>query len=78
MSPQPSTTTSINPILVGIPEAGRLLSLSRSRIFELISERKIKSVKDGRRRLIVVASLHDFAASLATQNVSANGGWTVV
>ena len=78
MHPQKPVATQIAPIFVGIPEAGRLLAVSRSRIFQLMNDNKIASVKDGRRRLIVVASLHEFAASLATNNVTTNGGWTVV
>ncbi len=71
--------TSPLPILTSVPGAARMVSLSRSRIYELINEGRIKSVKDGKRRLILVASLHEFVASLsATNNVATNGGWTVV
>lgn len=69
MHPLKATAVAPPPILTSIPGAARLVSLSRSRIYELISEGRIRSVKDGRRRLIVVASLHDFVASLIATNV---------
>lgn len=52
------------PLFVSAKEAARLLSLSRSRVYELMDEGLIPSTRLGRRRVIPVAALHDFAAQL--------------
>lgn len=43
-----------------IPEAMRLLSLSRSVIYELIRAGRLKSVTQGRRRLIPAAAIAEY------------------
>lgn len=68
MSPAPNSTP-LNPILTSIPGAARLVAQSRSRIYQLLAEGRIRSVKDGRRRLVVVASLHEYVATLSPVNV---------
>jgi excisionase family DNA binding protein len=57
----PPTTT---PIFVSPKEAARLLSLSRSRVYELMDAGAIESTRIGTRRVIPVSSLHAFAAQL--------------
>jgi excisionase family DNA binding protein len=57
----PPTTT---PIFASPKEAARLLSLSRSRIYELMDAGLIESVRIGGRRVIPVDALHDFATRL--------------
>lgn len=52
------------PIFVSPKEAARLLSVSRSRIYELMDAGLIESTRIGQRRVIPVVSLHDFAAKL--------------
>ena len=52
------------PLFVSAKEAARLLSLSRSRVYELMDEGTIPSTRLGRRRVIPVAALHDLAAQL--------------
>jgi excisionase family DNA binding protein len=47
----------IKPLTVTIPDATRMVGLSRSRIYELLGEGRLQSRKIGRRRLIVVQSL---------------------
>lgn len=49
--------SNIPPITVSIPDAGRMIGLSRSRIYELLGEGRLESRKIGRRRLVVVRSL---------------------
>lgn len=51
-------------ILISIPEAARRLSCGRSLLYELMGAGSIQSVKLGKRRLVRVASLEAFAASL--------------
>jgi excisionase family DNA binding protein len=52
------------PLLCSVIEAGRLISIGRSRIFELMNEGKLTSVKLGKRRLITTASIEAFVKSL--------------
>ncbi len=51
-------------ILISIPEAARRLSCGRSLLYELMGAGSVRSVKLGKRRLVLVASLVAFAASL--------------
>ena len=51
-------------LLYRVEEACELLSLSRSRIFELLRSGQLRSVKEGRTRLISRAALVDFVAAL--------------
>ena len=46
------------PITVRVPEAARMLGISRSRIYELITFGDIEIVKLGRATLVPIASLH--------------------
>jgi excisionase family DNA binding protein len=46
------------PLAYSVKEACRLTSLGRTRIFQLISEKKLEARKVGRRTLIPAASLH--------------------
>lgn len=48
----------VEKVVVSIREAGEALSVSRSRIYELIDEGRLQRVKIGRRALIPVASVH--------------------
>src|SRR5262245_20282915 len=52
------------PFLLRVSEAARLLSCSRSRLYELISAGVIESVKDGRSRRIVTRSAVDYVEDL--------------
>lgn len=74
MSTQMSTT-----LLCSIPNAARQIGLSRSRVYELLAEGRVRAVKDGRRRLIVVASLHEFVQTLCDtaneQAAKTKEGW---
>jgi excisionase family DNA binding protein len=47
-----------------IPEAMRLLSLSRSVIYELIRCGRLKSVTQGRRRLVPASAIADYVELL--------------
>ena len=52
------------PLLVRIERAADMLSLSRSRVYELMDAGEIRSVKAGRSRRVIVQSLHEFIARL--------------
>jgi excisionase family DNA binding protein len=51
-------------IALRIPEASHVSGLSRSKLYELISERELHSVKAGGRRLILRRDLEAYLASL--------------
>jgi excisionase family DNA binding protein len=51
-------------MLCDIREAGDQLSVGRSKVYELLSEGLIDSVKIGERRLVIVESMRRFVASL--------------
>lgn len=61
----PDTNSSSVPRLLLTPEqAADTLGLGRSRVYELMRDRQIRSVKIGRSRRIPHASLLDFVANL--------------
>lgn len=51
-------------ILIGIPEAISRTNIGRSFLYQRLADGSIRSVKAGRRRLVDVASLNQWAASL--------------
>ena len=57
----------LEPLSVDIPEACRLTGLGRSKLYELLGNREIASVKVGKRRLITVVSLRTWLHRLAEQ-----------
>ncbi|MEU7912096.1 MULTISPECIES: helix-turn-helix domain-containing protein [Microbispora] len=56
MTPPPSADRR----LYRIPDAMRLLSLSRSVIYELIRSGRLRSVRQGRTRLIPASAIDDY------------------
>lgn len=52
-------------ISVRIPEACRLIGISRSKLYELIETGEIQTAKVGASRLILVSSLRTFVESRA-------------
>ena len=54
----PHNRSSLAPITVRIPEATRMLGISRSRVYELITSGDIEVIKLGRSTLVPVAGLH--------------------
>ena len=51
-------------LLLSVEEAADILRLGRTRTYELVMNRKIQSIKVGRRRLVVGSSLVDFVQAL--------------
>ena len=51
-------------ILYGVEEAAAALPLSRSVLYELIRSGQLRTVKQGRRRLVPVTALAEYVASL--------------
>jgi excisionase family DNA binding protein len=50
----------LEPIVVPVNEACRLLNLGRVKLYQLINSKQIARVKVGKRTLIPIASLHAF------------------
>lgn len=51
-------------LLVSVEEAAVALGISRTAVFRLLREGRIRSVKIDKRRLIAVTALHDFVSEL--------------
>jgi excisionase family DNA binding protein len=64
---QSAVTDHVPPVLYGVDEAATALRLSRSLIYELIRSGRLRSVKQGRRRLVPVSALDEYVASLDTR-----------
>jgi excisionase family DNA binding protein len=52
------------PVVYRVEEAAAALRLSRAMIYELIRSGQLRSVKQGRRRLVPVEALTEYVASL--------------
>jgi excisionase family DNA binding protein len=50
----------MRPIGVSIPQAAKMLGVSKKTFYPLIREGKVRTVKIGRRVLVSVQSLHEF------------------
>lgn len=57
--------------LYRVPEAMRLLSLSRTVIYELIRSGRLRSVTQGRARLIPATAIADYVALLESESSAA-------
>jgi excisionase family DNA binding protein len=57
------TDTPIDPISVTIPTALKLSGIGRTKLYELIASKQIRTVRVGARRLIDFASLKAFLTS---------------
>jgi excisionase family DNA binding protein len=52
-------------VLYGVEEAAAALRLSRSVLYELIMSGQLRTVKQGRRRLVPVSALAEYVAGLS-------------
>ena len=71
--PPPSATTPCR--LYRVPEAMQLLSLSRTTIYEQIRSGRLRSVTQGRTRLIPAEAIADYVA-LLVREATADAGTT--
>lgn len=62
MTAQKSQTPPVEPLLVRVEEAARILSLSRSMIYEMLDSGELPSVRRGAARRIPVAALRAWVA----------------
>jgi excisionase family DNA binding protein len=72
--PAPDGDGRQEPLLVTVEEAARLLSVSRSTVFELMDRRSLPSLKIGRSRRIRMADLERFVSADAGGAGQRNGG----
>lgn len=56
----------LEPIYVEVKEAARLLGLSTWSMYKKLDQQIIESRYDGRKRLVVLASLREYATNLPT------------
>lgn len=65
MSTHRSTASTMPPkVLYTVPQAMAALSLSRSKIYELIRAGRLRAVKEGRGRLVPATAITDYVALL--------------
>lgn len=60
----------IPPILYRVEEAAEALRMSRSVVYELIRSGRIRTVKEGRRRLVPVTALTEYVTELIEENAA--------
>jgi excisionase family DNA binding protein len=60
----------IAPIFVSAKEAARLLNLTTWSVYKLLNEGQIESKYHGKRRLVVLESVQEYAKSLPTEPVA--------
>lgn len=56
----------IDPIFISVKEAAQALSLAPWSVYRLLDDQRIASQYHGSKRLVVVESLREYAASLPT------------
>jgi hypothetical protein len=67
----PNPAESITPIFVSVKQAADMLALSPWSMYQLLDAGSVKSQYKGRRRLVNVASLREYAESLPTEPTGA-------
>lgn len=60
----------IPPILYRVEEAAEALRMSRSVVYELIRSGRLRTVKEGRRRLVPVTALTEYVTELVEENAA--------
>ncbi len=68
MTDQHQPKRPIEPLLVRVEEAARILSLSRSTIYEMLDSGELLSVRRGTARRIPVAALQEWIGKQLQQN----------
>ena len=62
--PRLTVKSEVVPLMYRVDEAAAALRLSRSSVYELIRSGQLRTVKQGRRRLVPVTALAEYVASL--------------
>ena len=70
---QPKVELAVEPLLVRVEEAARLLSLSRSTIYEMMDSGELPSIRRGAARRIPLAALREWVEAHAKDNARPSG-----
>ena len=65
-----TATVEVYAVLYRVEEAAAALRLSRWTVYELIRSGRLRTVKQGNRRLVPVAALHEYVALLESEIAS--------
>lgn len=65
----------MNPLLVPVPKAARLLSVSAKKLRSLIASGKVKSVQLGGRQMVATAELKRIASGKGSQDAETLRRW---
>lgn len=66
MPDMPGVEGELSPIFVSVKQAAKALNISPWSMYQLLDSKKVTSQYQGRRRLVRVDSLRDYADSLPT------------
>jgi len=55
----------VTPVVYRVEEAAEALRVSRDTIYELIRSGRLRSIKEGRRRLVPVTALAEYVAAMS-------------
>jgi hypothetical protein len=64
--------TTLEPIFISVKEAARMLNLTPWSMYQILDAEKVEARYFGRRRMVVLASLREFAKSLPTERPEAS------
>jgi hypothetical protein len=70
-TPQHEAAT-LEPIFISVKEAARMLNLTPWSMYQILDAEKVEARYFGRRRMVVLASLREFADSLPTERPEAS------
>lgn len=62
---EPRTVSNLDPLLITVKEAAGVLSITPWSVYRLLDDQKIESRYQGRRRYVVVSSLHEYVETLS-------------
>lgn len=65
-NPNPGQASPWQPLFYAVPEVARRLGIGQTSTWALIRDKKLSVVKIGRRTLVPVQALTDFAAALSS------------
>jgi len=62
-----SVGSRIECLVVAIPDACAMIGIGRSKLYQLLADGEIESVRVGKRRLVIVDSLRELLSRLAAE-----------
>jgi excisionase family DNA binding protein len=61
-------------ITMSVDETMAALSIGRTMVYELIRSHAIRTIKIGKKRLVIVASIHEYISDLESYGIGELGG----